>query len=75
MRKAEFIVPQEAAVAFSDELINRNLSNEITGTTEDNELVIEVVYEKEESKEVDELELHLDNLIEQLEEESEEEED
>ena len=75
MRKAEFTVPQEVVVEFCQELTEHHLTNEITGTTEDNELVIEVAYEKEESKEVDELESHLDNLIEQIEEESEEEED
>jgi hypothetical protein len=75
MRKAEFTVPQEAAVAFCDEIIHRSLPNEITGTTEDNELIIEVAYEKEQNEEVDELETHLENLIEQIKEESEEEED
>jgi hypothetical protein len=36
---------------------------------------VEVIYEKEESKSVDELEKILDNLREQMEEEDEEEED
>lgn len=65
MRKAEFTVPQEVAVAFCEELINHNLSNEITGVSEDDELVVEVSYERDESDAIDELEQHLDKLIEE----------
>jgi len=69
MRKAEFKVPQDVAVEFCEELINHSLSNEVTGITEDNALVIEVSYDKEESKEIDELEAHLESLCEELEDE------
>ena len=69
MRKAEFTVPQEVAVEFCEELVNHSLTNEVTGTTEDNELVIEVSYEKDESREVDELESHLAELCDGLENE------
>lgn len=75
MRKAEFTVPQEVIVEFSDALLKQQLINEITGTTEDGEVIVEVHYEKEESDEVDVLETTLDELIEELEEESEEEEE
>lgn len=69
MRKAEFTVPQEVAVEFCEELVNHSLTNEVTGTTEDNELIIEVSYDKDETKEVDALESHLTTLCEELEDE------
>lgn len=69
MRKAEFTVPQEVAVEFCEELVNHSLTNEVTGITEENELVIEVSYDKDETKEVDELESHLASLCEELEDE------
>ena len=74
MRKAEFTVPQDVMVEFCDELTNHNLTNEIAGTTEDNEIVIEVLFEKGEGKIVDALEVHLEKLCEGLEKEEEEEE-
>ncbi|MFN3343105.1 MAG: hypothetical protein ACK40M_10435 [Flavobacteriales bacterium] len=72
-RKAEFFVPTEVAGEFAQELVQKNLSNTITGTTEDDELVIEVEYERDGTKEVDELENILEKLIEQIEEEEEDE--
>ncbi|MBA3971234.1 MAG: hypothetical protein H0X46_03680 [Bacteroidetes bacterium] len=75
MRKAEFEVPSEVMAEFADEMVNRDLDNKVTGTNEDNEILVEVIYEKEESKSVDELEKILDNLREQMEEEDEEEEE
>lgn len=63
MRKAEFTVPGDVILDFVQELTEKKLTNEITGVTEDDELVIEVLYDKQESKVVDELEEHLDNLI------------
>ncbi len=74
MRKAEFNVPQEVIVEFSDAMLKQHLSNEITGTTENGEVIVEVHFDKEESDEVDALETTLDELIEGLEEETEEEE-
>lgn len=71
MRKAEFEVPQEAMTEFADTMASRNLSNTVTGTTEDGEIIIEVEYDKDEADEVDELEEVLEKLIEQLEEEDE----
>jgi len=74
MRKAEFRVPPTVILEFSDDMTSRNLTNEITGTTENGEVIVEVKYDREESKEVDALESTLDDLIGGLEEESEEEE-
>lgn len=62
MRKAEFIVPQHSAVEFADAMLERELKSSITGTTQDEELVIEVEYEKNETDQVDELEEILDKL-------------
>lgn len=75
MRKAEFEVPSEVMAEFAEEMASRDLDNKVIGTNEDNEIVVEVNYKREESKSVDELEKILDNLREQIEEEEEEEED
>ena len=70
MRKAEFEVPQEAMTEFADELVSRNLSNTVTGTTEDGEIIIEVEYDKDESDEVDELESILEKILEEQEDDN-----
>jgi len=75
MRKAEFEVPSVVMAEFAEEMASRDLDNKVIGTNEDNEIVVEVNYEREESKSVDELEKILDNLREQMEEEEEEEEE
>ncbi|MBA3705150.1 MAG: hypothetical protein H0W84_04430 [Bacteroidetes bacterium] len=72
MRKAEFEVPSEVMAEFAEEMASRDLDNKVIGTNEDNEIVVEVNYEREESKSVDELEKILDNLREQIEEEEDE---
>ena len=72
MRKAEFYVPSEVMAEFAQEMANRQLTNTVSGTTEDGEIVVEVEYDKDETKKVDELESILENLTEQLEEEEEE---
>ncbi len=73
MRKVEFIVPTEIIVAFAEELTSREIKNSITGTTEDDEIIIEVEYDKNESDAVDELEEILEKLISQIEDEPEDE--
>ena len=75
MRKAEFYVPSEVMAEFADELASKNLSNSITGTTEENEVIVEIEYDRDETDEVDELETALEKLREEIEEESEEEEE
>jgi len=67
MRKVEFNVPTEVITEFAEELTNRDVSNSIIGTTEDDEIIIEVEYDKNESDAVDELEEILDKLISALE--------
>jgi capsular polysaccharide biosynthesis protein len=75
MRNAEFNVPPEVITEFVAEMTNRNLSNCIIGTTEDDEIIIEVEYEKIESDAVDELEEILNKLSADIEQEEEEEEE
>lgn len=75
MRKLELYVPTEVMADFAQELASKNLSNSITGTTEENEVVVEIEYERDESDEVDELETALQKLCDELEEEQEEEEE
>jgi len=64
MRKIEFEVPQRIMADFAVEISDRNLTNTITGTTEDKRIIIEIEYDKEESELVDELEEIFDNLME-----------
>ena len=73
MRKASFEVPAEVIGDFTEKMTELELSNSITGKTEDDEIEIEVLYEKEESEQVDELEEYLAELIEELDKEEEEE--
>lgn len=64
MRKAEFTVPTEVMAEFTNEMTERDLENKVVGTTEDDEILVEVSYDKEEAQAVDELEEILDNLLE-----------
>jgi hypothetical protein len=75
MRKAQFEVPIEVIGDFVGKMTELELSNSIVDLTEDNEIEIEVLYEKSESKDVDELEEYLDQLITELEEQENEEEE
>ncbi len=68
MRKAEFAVPSEVMAEFANEMAERELDNKVVGTTEDDEILVEVSYEKEETEIVDELETILDELCGQVEE-------
>lgn len=72
MRKAEFMVPAELMPKFTEELVSTKLDNQLTGVTEDDDIVIEVEYEQEETEAVDELEEFLNDLIEESKEEEEE---
>ena len=62
MRKAEFAVPSDVMVDFVNEMTERELDNTIVGTSEDDEILVEVLYEKDETKVIDELEAILENL-------------
>jgi hypothetical protein len=46
MRKAEFAVPSEVMAEFANEMAERELDNKVVGTTEDDEILVEVSYEK-----------------------------
>jgi hypothetical protein len=68
MRKVNFEVPSEVIGDFTEKLTELELENSIVGKTEDDEIEIEVTYDKSESKQVDELETYLEELIDNLEE-------
>ena len=55
MKTREFNVPANIMIEFAEALAENELTNEITGTTEDNEVVIEVQYEKSERQAIFEL--------------------
>ncbi len=67
MRKAELNVHPQVIVEFTEELTNRDLIATLIGTTEEGEVIVEVEYEKNESKLVDELEGILEKLSEEIE--------
>ena len=75
MRKVSFEVPQEVIGDFTEKLTELELENSIVGKTENDEIEVEVYYEKTESKQVDELEEFLEKLIENLDDEEEDDED
>jgi len=75
MRKIEFEVPSEVFGDFTEKLAETGLDNRVLGKNEDDEIEIEVHYEKSDAGLIDELEEHLADLIEQLGSEEEEEED
>ena len=66
MKTKEINVPVEIIAEFADLLAEHNLTNEILGSTEDGEIIIEVQYEKKERQAVfDLLELVEDNSAEE----------
>ncbi len=75
MRKILFEVPVEVIGEFTKKMTELELENSIVGHNEDDEIEVEVLYEKSEAEEVDELEEFLSGLIESLEEEEDEEEE
>jgi hypothetical protein len=75
MRKIEFEVPAEVFGDFTEKLAETGLDNRVLGKNEDDEIEIEVSYEKDEAELIDDLEEHLETLIDELEESREQEED
>lgn len=75
MRKIEFEVPSEVFGDFTEKLAETGLDNRVLGRNEDDEIEIEVNYEKSDAGLIDELEEHLHDLKTELESEEEEEED
>jgi hypothetical protein len=64
-RKAEFFVPTDLLHEFVEEMTSRNLKATITGTNEDEEVVLEMEYDKEDTSEIDDLETVLTRLKEE----------
>ena len=79
MRTATFEVPSEIIGDFTEKMTELGLENAIVGKTEDDEIEIEVYYEKSEAKEVDTLEDYFEDLKDSLDndddDEKEEDED
>lgn len=75
MRKAMFVVPSEVIGEFTEKLTDLELENSIVGKTDEDEIEIEVLYEKNESKQVDELEIFLEELKVGIEEDDNEDDD
>lgn len=75
MRKIEFEVPSEVFGGFTEKLAETGLDNRVLGRNEDDEIEIEVNYEKSDAGLIDELEEHLRDLITELDGEEEEEEE
>lgn len=75
MRKVEFEVPSEIFGDFSEKLAETGLDNRVLGRNEDDEIEVEVYYDKSDAGVIDELEEHLEELKENLSGEEEEEEE
>jgi hypothetical protein len=75
MRKIEFEVPAEVIGDFTEKLAETGLDNRVLGKNEEDEIAIEVYYEKSDMAIVDELEDHLNDLKRELYEEEEEEDE
>jgi predicted CopG family antitoxin len=75
MRKAIFEVPSEVIGEFTEKLTDLELENSIVGKNDEEEIEIEVLYEKDESKQVDELEAFLEELKEDFENSDEDDEE
>jgi len=75
MRTKEFEVPTEIIAEFSDALAENNLDNEILGTNEEGEVIVQVSYEKDEREGVFALTEIIDDYFEEEESEEEEEEE
>lgn len=67
MRHVTFEVPSEIFGDFTEKLTELDLNNTILERNEDDEIVVQVNYEKDQAKQVDELESHLEELLETLE--------
>ncbi len=63
MRRAHFEVPEGAMCEFARELASRQLNNTIVGVNPDEEVVIQVDYDRNETEAIDELEEVLDGLL------------
>jgi len=66
-------VPSELIGIFTEKLIEQELENSISGRNEDDEILIEILYEKEETSAIDELEQFLEERKAELELEREDE--
>ena len=75
MRKVEFEVPTEVFGDFTEKLAQTGLDNRVLGKNEEDEIEIEVYYEKDDVKIIDDLEDHLEELIQSIQDDDDEDED
>jgi hypothetical protein len=71
-RKITLEVPAELIGDFTEKLTELDLENSITGKNDDDEILVEIIYEKDETSSIDELEEYLEEQKEELETEEEE---
>ncbi|MGQ0828784.1 MAG: hypothetical protein ACT4ON_10355 [Bacteroidota bacterium] len=69
MRRIAFEVPIEVIADFTEKLTELELENSIIGRNDDDEIEVVVFYERDKTKQVDELEEYLEELKDGLEDE------
>ncbi|PZX12868.1 hypothetical protein LX69_02824 [Breznakibacter xylanolyticus] len=75
MKSKIFEVPTELLAEFSELLSENELVNEIQGSTEDDEIIIEVSYSAKQKAAIHELEDWLEDALDELDEEDEDEDE
>lgn len=75
MKTKELIVPVDAIVEVAKMLEVAQISNTITGTTEDEEIIVEIKYEHEDRQIVSDLEDIIENCTEEEDEEDNDEDE
>lgn len=75
MRYATFEVPSDVITDFAQEMQDREIQAVLVGVNEDDELILKVGYERDQSDKIDELEEKLEELLDTVYESEEEEEE
>ena len=75
MRYATFEVPSDVITDFAQEMQDREIQAVLVGVNEDDELILKVGYDRDQSDKIDELEEKLEELLDTVYENEEEEED
>lgn len=74
MRYATFEVPSDVVTDFAQEMQDREIQAVLVGVNEDDELILKVGYERDQSDKIDELEEKLEELLDTEEEEEDDDE-
>ena len=75
MRYATFEVPSDVITDFAQEMQDREIQAVLVGVNENDELILKVGYDRDQSDKIDELEEKLEELLDTVYENEEEEED